>query len=246
MSLFLVIAVNSTWFQNFTELHALIHSYALLHLHMCFVEWVLVISFLAQMPWKDWKQNRMYISKVSKWFNLSREWLCTCSHKTTVFDTSSLRTVNCTRFQNFTELHVLTLAVRSYALFYALLIVEISNHDFAHITTKQQSLTLPLHCSPYPFLLRHSTVRGAPSLLLEEGSPHPQHLGEEERVCVHMGAQLEEHLHHMAGREVGKSGALLEVFQGTRRKRGERDPLGCPGRIAVTSKEREQENVQCT
>ena len=138
----LVIAVNSTWFQNFTELHALIHSYALLHLHMCFVEWVLVISFLAQMHWKDWKQNSVYISKVSKWFNLSREWLCTCSHKTTVFDTSSLRTVNCTRFQNFTELHVLTLAVRSYALFYALLIVEISNHDLAHITTKQQSLTL--------------------------------------------------------------------------------------------------------
>ena len=61
---------------------------------------------------------------------------------------------------------------------------------------------------------------------------------------MHMGAQLEEHLHHMAGREVGKPGALLEVFQSTRRKRRERDPLGCPGRVAVTNNEREQENVQ--
>ena len=48
----------------------------------------------------------------------------------------------------------------------------------------------------------------------------------------------------MAGREVGKPGALLEVFQSTRRKRRERDPLGCPGRVAVTNNEREQENVQ--
>ena len=103
-----------------------------------------------------------------------------------------------------------------------------------------------MYSSSYPFLLGHSAVRGASSLLFEEGSSHPQHLGKEERVCVHMGAQLEEHLHHMVGREVGKPGALLEVFQGTRRKRGERDDtFGCPGRVAATSKEREQAHVLC-
>ena len=62
MLLFLVIAVNSTWFQNFTELHALIHSYALLHLHMCFVERVLVISFFGTDALKRLKaKQRVYL-----------------------------------------------------------------------------------------------------------------------------------------------------------------------------------------
>ena len=63
---------------------------------------------------------------------------------------------------------------------------------------------------------------------------------------MQMGAQLEEHLHHTVGREVGEPGALLEVFQGTRRKRGKRDTFGCSGRVTATSKEREQAYVLCS
>jgi len=58
---------------------------------------------------------------------------------------------------------------------------------------------------------------------------------------VDLGTQLEEHLHHMIGTEVCKLGALLEVFQGTRKEWGKGNPLGCPRGTAANKYQRKLE-----
>ena len=74
---YITIFSNCGKFHLASKIYGVTRSYLFLcalALHLCFVEQVLVVFFLAQMHTKRLKaKQHVYLKKVSKWFNLSRE-----------------------------------------------------------------------------------------------------------------------------------------------------------------------------